>query len=75
MGTKKQIKSFLSTNQIKILTEVVIDQFGSELPEEELVDSIALVLEDVPGIEMESSQSIQYVINLIRNRYYGNGKR
>lgn len=71
MANKKHIQSFLTKDQIEMLTQVVIDDFGTDLPEEELVDAIALVLESLPGIEMESNQSIQCVIQQIRNQYYG----
>jgi len=72
MANKKPKQSFLTKDQIEMLVQVVIDEFGSDLPEEELVDAIALVLESLPGIEMESNQSIQCVIQQIRNQYYGN---
>jgi len=71
MASKKSNQSLLTKDQIEMLVQVVVEQFGSEMPEEELVDAIALVLESLPGIEMESSRSVQCVIQQIRNQYYG----
>jgi len=71
MASKNNIQAGFNQKQIGILVEVVIEQFGRGLPEEELADAIALVLESIPGIEMESTQSIQCVIQQIRNQYYG----
>jgi hypothetical protein len=71
MTTKKHYQSSLSQDQISTLTEFVIDMYGVGLSESELNESISVVLEDVSGIELESSESTQYLMNQIRNQYYG----
>lgn len=59
----------LNDDQLHGLAITVLDLYGVGLPMEELEESIALVLEDVPGFELASTQTIQYVINQVR-RYY-----
>ena len=71
MATEKHSESFLTQEQFTSLVEFIIDEYGIGLPEEELVESILVVLEDIPGFEVVSNQSIQRVINQIRNQYYG----
>jgi len=75
MATKEHYESLLTQKQIKSLSEYIVDVYGTGLPEEELVESISVVLEDVPGFELVSSQSVQCVINQIRNQYYVQCKR
>ena len=70
MTSRNQSKCFLSDEQIHELVDVVIQEFGSGLSGNELVESIRLVMEDVPGIEMESTQEIHCVVNQIRNIYH-----
>lgn len=69
MVNQKHSQCFLTNYQIQELSDVVTEQFGSDLPRDELVDAIRLVLEDIPGIEIVSTQEIHHVTNLIRNLY------
>jgi len=71
MASKNSSKAFLTQEQIADLGQYIIEDFGSDLPEEELIEAVALVLENVPGIESESNRSIQRLIRLIGNQYYG----
>jgi hypothetical protein len=71
MANEEPYPSLLTQEQIILLSEYVADAYGSDLSEEELVESILVVLEDIPGFESVSSQSVQCVINQIRNQYYG----
>jgi hypothetical protein len=71
MAIKKIYKSQFTQEQVRSLSKYIVDVYGTGLPEEELVESISVVLEDIPGFELESNQSIQHVINQIRNQYYG----
>ena len=71
MANKNSSKAFLTPEQIMDLSQFINDEFGSNLPEDELIEAIALVLENVPGIESESNRSIQRQIRLIRNQYHG----
>ena len=70
MAIKKHFKSLLSRDQIKSLSEYIVDLYGTDLPLEELDESIYLVLENVPGIELVSTRIIQSTISQIRNQYY-----
>ena len=74
MANQKHIECFLSNEQIRELVTFVIDQFGIGLSGDELTESIYLVLEDVPGIEVESDQDVHRLLNQVRNLYHGNIK-
>ena len=69
MTTRNQIQCFLTTEQIQELVNVVTEQFGTGLSGNELVELIRLVMEDIPGIEMETTQVIHCVVNQVRNLY------
>ncbi len=69
MVNKKHNQQFLTNNQLQDLTDVVTEQFGFDLPKDELIDAIRLVLEDIPGIEIVSTQDIQIAINQVRYLY------
>ena len=74
MTNQKHIECFLSNEQMHELVTFVIDQFGIDLTRDELTESIYLVLEDVPGIEIESDQDIHRLLNQVRNLYHDNIK-
>lgn len=59
----------LSVDQIEELVRYIIDEFGSGLSQEELDESIGVVMENVPGIELESTQEIQQLVESIRRKY------
>ena len=69
MTTRNQFQCFLTNEQIHELFDVVIEQYGTGLSGNELVESIRLVLEDIPGIEMESTQEIHCIVNQVRYLY------
>ena len=60
----------LTTEQLRELAVIVLETFGSNLTGDELTDRIAGVLEDVPGFETASEQTVSEVIDEIRT-YYG----
>jgi len=70
MANQKHINDFLSNEQMSEIVSFVIDKFGIDLSGNELIESIHLVLEDVPGIESESDQDIHRLINQVRNLYH-----
>ncbi len=72
MANENHSQAFLSDDQLQELTIIIVDQYGNGLPKNELEESIALVLEDVPGFELVSTQTIQQVIEQVR-RYYDDG--
>ncbi len=45
MAIKNHYESLLTQEQIKSLSEYIVDVYGTGLPEEELVESISVVLE------------------------------
>lgn len=75
MANQKHIQCFLSNEQIQELVTFVTEQFGNDLSGDELSEAIQLVMEDIPGIEVESAQSIHCVINQVRNLYHDTIKR
>lgn len=70
MTNQNHIECILTNEQIRELVTFVIDQFGIDLSGDELTESIYLVLEDVPGIEVESDQDIHRLLNQVRNLYH-----
>lgn len=70
MTSGNQSNCLLTDEQILELVYAVTEQFGTGLSGNELVESIRLVMEDVPGIEMESTQEIHCVVNQIRILYH-----
>ena len=75
MANQTHIQCFLSEEQVRELVSIVIDQFGVDLSGNELIESIYLILEDIPGIEIEGIQDIHCVINQVRNLYDDKVKR
>ena len=59
----------LSVDQIEELVRYIIDEFGSDLSLEELDESIGVVMENVPGLELESTREIQRLVESIRRKY------
>ena len=59
----------LSVDQIEELVRYIVDEFGSGLSQEELDESIGVVMENVPGLELESTQEIQRLVESIRRKY------
>jgi hypothetical protein len=59
----------LTTEQVQQLAVIVIETFGSNLTGDELTDRIAGVLEDIPGFDLTSEQTVSEVIDEIRNHY------
>lgn len=60
----------LTTEQVHDLATIIIETFGSDLTGDDLTDRIAGVLEDVPGFDTASEQTVSEVIDAIRT-YYG----
>ena len=59
----------LSDDQIHELVRYIIDEFGIGLSPEELGESIGVVMENVPGLELASTREIQHLTKLIRRQY------
>ena len=59
----------LSVDQIEELVRYIVDEFGSGLSLEELDESIGVVMENVPGLELESTQELQRLVESIRRIY------
>jgi hypothetical protein len=53
----------LSVDQIERLVRYIIDEFGSGLSQEELDESISVVMENVPGIELESTPEMERLLD------------
>lgn len=59
----------LSIDQIEELARYIVDEFGPDLSLEELDESIGVVMENVPGLELESTREIQRLVESIRRKY------
>ena len=59
----------LSNGQIHELARYIIDEFGTGLSPEELDESIGVVMENIPGLELASTRQIQQLTKLIRRQY------
>ena len=70
-----QNKCFLNDEQLRELADIVIEQFGVDLSGDELNEAIQLLMEDIPGIEMETTQAIHCVLTQVRNLYHDTIKR
>lgn len=51
----------LSVDQIEERARYVVDDFGLDLSLEELDESIGVVMENAPGLELESTQEIRRI--------------
>jgi hypothetical protein len=56
--------------QIRQLARHLIDDHGSSLDQDTLVEQIGLMLEDVAGCEPPSDANVQTAINRIRSTYH-----
>ena len=59
----------LSDDQFDQLVRFLIDEFGVGLSGDELDESIRLVMENIPGFELVSTQTIHRLVDQIRSRY------
>ncbi len=59
----------LSEEQIQELARYIIDEFGMGLSREELDESIGVVMENIPGLELASTHEIRQLTQLIRRQY------
>ena len=59
----------LSEDQICELVKYIFEEFGSGLSQEELDESTGVVMENVPGLELESTQELQRLVESIRRKY------
>ena len=53
----------LSVDQIERFFSYIIDKFGSGLSPEDLDESIRVVMENVPGIELDSTPGIERLLD------------
>ena len=59
----------LSDDQIDQLVRYLIDEFGAGLSRDELYESIGVVMENVPGLELESTRKLHRLAESIRRKY------
>ena len=71
MENKKIINNNFSDDQICELSQSVIEIYGSDLSVNQLDESIYLILENISGMELISTQEIQLLISQIKEKYYG----
>jgi len=64
------INNLLSEIQIKELSNTVLYMYGNDLSLDELTESIYLLMENIPGIDLISTQKLQSINSQIRNQYH-----
>ena len=65
-----QTTQTLTDTQINQLAEIVYDEYADTLNRNSSTEHIALLLEDVAGLERLCESSLQTTINAIRSKYY-----
>ena len=60
----------LIEEQSELLVQIVIEECGFELSDDQLIEQIALLLEDVAGFEVMSDDDLAQTIDQIRSAYY-----
>jgi len=70
-----QNKCFLNDEQLRELADIVVEEFGVDLSGDELNEAIQLLMECIPGIELESPHAIHCVLTQVRNLYHDTIKR
>ena len=71
MENKKLINNNFSDDQIGELSQSIIEIYGSDLPPDDLNELINMILENISGIELISTQETQLLISQIKEKYYG----
>lgn len=62
--------SLLMTNQIHDLAVIVLEECGPCLNDDELIEQVAMLLEDIAGFETASERVVRRVINQVRSHYH-----
>jgi len=70
MKNNSSTNNFLTEIQINELSKYVFEIYGTDLDLDELTESIYLVMENIPGIDLVPNQHIQKAHSQIRNKYY-----
>jgi hypothetical protein len=63
--------NLLNEEQIRALADMVLEQYGPGLSEDELTEYILQLLDDVSGFECAPDRLVRKVINDVRRRYHG----
>ena len=67
-------KTKLSTDQQKILVEIISDQSGPHLTFDEFTDQVLLLFEDISGFEVITDSESKTLINQLWSTYHGPNK-
>ena len=61
--------ALLTDEQINALVNLLLDEHGPVLSDDELLEQIGLLLEDISGFETAASRAIHQITTQIRSRY------
>jgi len=67
-------KTELSTDQQKMLVEIINDQSGHNLSFDDFTDQVLLLFEDISGFEVITDSKSQILINQLWSKYHGPNK-
>lgn len=60
----------LTVDQIDLLVQILIEEFGTDLADDQIEEQAAMLLEDVAGFEMVSDDELSQTIDQIRSAYH-----
>jgi len=65
----------LTDQQIQSLAQIMIDEVGEHLSQNDLNEQIYLLLENTAGLEDLSEQSLSLIAKQIRSEYHGDCRK
>ncbi len=60
----------LTEHQVDLLVDILIEECGFGLSDDQIADQVAMLLEDVPGFEVVSDDALSQTINRVRSAYH-----
>ena len=70
VNREPEVVYYLTEDQIDMLTGVLIEECGVELTDDQITDQVVTLLEDVPGFETASDDTLSQTINRVRSAYH-----
>lgn len=60
----------LTTEQKQQLVDIIIEDFGTEMTQDEFTDVLLGLLEDIPGFENATQRTINQLTNQLWSQYH-----
>lgn len=60
----------LTTEQMHELLEIINEEFGTEMQQDEFADALHSLLEDIPGFETTSQRTINQLTTQLWSQYH-----